>query len=299
MFDKALKRLTFLPLAAALFTAPVLAQDNAEETDPVVATVNGVELRVSDVIESARDLPAEYQTQMQTLFPALVQRLIDFTLLDLAAQEEDLADDDEVLERTATLKQEVMRDVLLEREITDRVTDEALQSAYQDFLEANPPQTEVRARHILLESEEEAKDVIGKLDEGSSFEELAKEFSTGPTGPNGGDLGYFVEGQMVQPFSDAAFALEPGSYTAEPVETQFGWHVILVEDKREQAPPAFEEVQNQLIEQQSRQAVEEYLVELREGAEVVISVDEAEAQANPEAAAEEGEASESEEPSGN
>ena len=262
-----------LPMSAAAQSddsQDVTEEDTGAQEDPVVAVVEGEEIRRSDVMESARELPQQYQQQIGLIFPALVERLVDFKLLDKAAADEGLGDDAAVQERLEQVKTDIMREVLLSRIIEDAVTEEKLQQAYNDHVENNPAQQEVRARHILLESKEEAEAVIGELDEGADFAELAKDKSTGPTGEAGGDLGYFTEGQMVAPFAEAAFAMEPGTYSDEPVETQFGWHVIKVEDKRDQTAPTYEEMEQQLIDQLSRQAVEAYLAELREGSDVEI-----------------------------
>ncbi len=151
-----------------------------------------------------------------------------------------------------------------------RVTDEALKDQYEAFLEANPPQPEVSARHILLKEEAEAKAAIVALDGGADFAELARERSTGPSGPNGGDLGFFTKEQMVPEFAEVAFAMEPGSHSEEPVQTQFGWHVIKVEARRDSQPPAFEEMADQLRDEASRAAVTEVLSGLREAAAVEI-----------------------------
>ena len=266
--------------AAALLAMPALAQsddsqdvteeDTGAEQDPVVAVVEGEEIRRSDVMKSAAELPPQYQQQIGLIFPALVERLVDFKLLDKAAVDRGLGDDAAVQEQLEEVKADIMREVLLSRVIEDAVTEDKLQEAYEQHIEENPAQQEVRARHILLETKEEADAVIDELDGGADFAELAKERSTGPTGAAGGDLGYFTQAQMVAPFADAAFAMEPGSYSAKPVETQFGWHVIKVEDKRVQAAPTYDEMEQQLIDGLSRQAVEAYLAELRAGSDVEI-----------------------------
>ncbi len=146
-----------------------------------------------------------------------------------------------------------------------------MQSRYQDHLKANPPATEQHARHILVASEEDARAVITELDGGADFVELAKERSTGPSGPRGGDLGYFTSDQMVPEFSAAAQTLEPGQYTKDPVQTQFGWHVIKLEDRRESAPPSFADMEPQLRQEMTRENVETVLSELREDADVEIT----------------------------
>lgn len=250
-----------LPAAAA-------AQDEAGAGDPVVARVNGEPIHYSEVMETAERLPQQYQARIKEILPALVDRLIDLKLLEDAAAEAGLADDPEVERRLARLEPEVMRDVYLERRVEDYMSAERLKRAYGEYREENPPQTEVKARHILLESEEDARQVIGELEAGADFAALAKERSTGPSAARGGDLGYFTRGEMVPAFSEAAFALEPGEYTDEPVESQFGWHVVKVEDRRTKQPKTLEEMEGQLREEMQREAVESLLSELRSGASV-------------------------------
>ncbi|MEM7224173.1 MAG: peptidylprolyl isomerase [Pseudomonadota bacterium] len=263
-----LSRIATAALGLALIATPVLAQDS--EDDPLVATVNGKEIHHSDVMEAAQALPAQYQSQIDAIFPALVDRLVDLELITGAAADAGLADDEEVETRLASLKRDVMREIYLQRELEKRVTDETLRETYDEYLAANPPKSEVHARHILVPEEETAKEIIAELDGGADFAELAKERSTGPSSAQGGDLGYFAEGQMVPEFSTAAFALEPGTYTKEPVKTQFGWHVIKSEDQRETAPPSFEEVEPQLREEASRAEFAELIAGLRDNAEIEI-----------------------------
>jgi peptidyl-prolyl cis-trans isomerase C len=121
-----------------------------------------------------------------------------------------------------------------------------IKARYDKEVAATPPEEEISARHILVETEEEAKALITELDAGKDFAELAKEKSTGPSAGQGGDLGFFTKGRMVPEFEAAAFEITPGEYGKEPVKTQFGWHVIKVEERRETAPPAFEEVADQV-----------------------------------------------------
>lgn len=266
-------RLKPLSIAAACagllaLAPPAIGQDEAEGDDPVVAEVNGEPIRYSEVMASAQSLPQQYRQRIKEIFPALVDRLIDLRLLEQQAKAAGLADDPEVEERLAALKPQVMRDVFLQRRIEDYVTEARLDEAYAQYKKDNPAKTEVRARHILLESEDAAEAVIEELDDGADFVELAEERSTGPSAGQGGDLGYFTEEEMVPAFSAAAFALEPGDYSTEPVETQFGWHVILVEDRRTQQVESREEVEADLREDLQRQAVESLLADLRAEAEV-------------------------------
>ena len=264
-----------LALGLSLPPQAAIAQtqsDAAEaEENPVVARVNGEDILRSEVFDLAQTLPPQFQQQLLQIYPLLVQRLVDFKLANEAGHAAGLADDAEVKERVARLTNQVIREVWIERAVEARMTEEALQASYADYLKENPPVKEQQARHILVETEEDARAIIGELDGGADFAELAKERSTGPSGPRGGDLGYFTDDQMVPEFSAAASALEPGEYSKDPVQTQFGWHVIKVEDRRETPAPSFEEIEAQLRNELQRDNVESVLSELREKAEVEIT----------------------------
>jgi peptidyl-prolyl cis-trans isomerase C len=265
--------MTFAPiktiaLVLALATLPLAA--SAESDDPLVATVNGNEIRRSAVLDAAKRLPPQYQAQIQQLFPMLVDRVVDIRLLSDAAGAAGMAEDEEVKRRLAELQEDIMREVYIQRLIDDRVTDAVVRERYDEFLAANPAKPEVHARHILLEDEAAAKEVIVKLDGGADFAELAKETSTGPSASRGGDLGYFTEEQMVPEFSSEAFALEDGQHSKSPVKTQFGWHVIKVEGRREGSAPTFESMEEQLRDEMSREAVSTAIAELRSEGDVEI-----------------------------
>ncbi len=173
----------------------------------------------------------------------------------------------------ATLDQQ-MRTVLASAAIKDflaknPVTDEAAKQLYDE--QVGGGEKEYSARHILLKTREEAVDVIGQLDAGGDFETLAREKSIGPSGKNGGKLGWFSPAQMVKPFSDATAQLEKGSYTREPVQTQFGWHVILLEDVRDVTPPSFDDVKDQLKLLLANQMLQAHIQELRTAASIEIA----------------------------
>lgn len=257
-------------LCSVLFLFGAVQIASAQDSDPVVAKVNGKEILRSEVLASAANLPPQMRAQAEELLPVLLERLVDIQLITEAASAEGLETDEEVIERLAEVKKEVMRQIYLERLVEQEVTDEKLQARYDDFIAANPPEQQVKARHILVEDEAVAKEIIEALDGGADFAELAGERSIGPSGPRGGDLGYFTSGTMVPAFSEAAFALEPGSYTAEPVQTQFGWHVILVEDKRDSPVPSLDEMREQLTEELTRSIFQDKLTELRDSADIEI-----------------------------
>jgi len=254
---------------ALLTTSPLTAALAQSDNDPVVATVNGSDIRLSDVSAFQRGLPDQYRNlPMSTLFPMLVDRLIDLKLAANKARASGLRDDQEVVRRMAQAEDAVLREVYLGRAIAARLTDEALRQRYDAFLKNYAGKEEIRARHILVKTEDEAKAIIAELKSGANFADLAKAKSTGPSAAQGGDLDYFTRDAMVPEFADAAFALAPGTFTETPVKTQFGWHVIKVEDRRTAPPPAFEDMRAKLGDQMTGDIVREIFAELRKGATV-------------------------------
>lgn len=162
------------------------------------------------------------------------------------------------------LAQAVVNDYLQNAEITEEQIEDRYQSEYQGGSE------ELKARHILVKTEDEAKAIIKQLDDGADFAELAKEKSTGPSGKVGGDLGWFTSDQMVKPFSEATQALENGKYSETPVQTSFGWHVILREDSREVSPPALDDVRQEITKELRRQLLSEFIGGLRDKTQVEV-----------------------------
>lgn len=260
------------PGALAQDSDPGAAQQAAPEAaaeDPVVAVVNGTELRRSEVIASARDLPQAYQDQLDQIFPALVDRLIDLTLLLEEGRRRNLQDDAQVKEQVALYEEQVVRDVLLDRHLGEQLTEEALRGRYDRFVEEFQPQSEIHARHILVASEDEAKAVIAELDAGGDFTAIAKAKSTDTgSGADGGDLGFFTADQMVPEFSEAAVALEPGTYSKTPVQSRFGWHIIKVEEMRQTTPPGFEEARPEIENRLQQEIIAELVAGLREDARI-------------------------------
>lgn len=230
--------LGFLALAAA----PGLAQE-----DKVVATVNGkpvteadIALAVSDLDEQFSRLPEEQRRA------AAFSAIVEIRLFADEAAAKGVDKDAAFQRRMAFLQQRALHAALIDGEIAGKITDEEVRARYDQQIAATPPSNEVKARHILVKTKEEAEAIIKRLDAGESFEAIAKEVSTDPgSGANGGDLGWFGPGQMVPEFEQAAFALEVGAHSAAPVQSQFGWHIIKVEDKRAQQPPAYEQVKEQ------------------------------------------------------
>jgi len=274
--------LAFLLTTAAL--APAMAQEaqpapdstagqSAQPAEPppdtVVAIVNGKKVTRADVIASAQSLPAEYQAKIDAIFPALVDRLIDLTLLAEEGRKENLQDDPEVKARIEQVTNQMIQEVLIRRYLQKMMTEDAIKARYEKFVAEQPAQTEIRASHILVASEEEAKEVIKQLEGGADFAATAKEKSTDPSAKeNGGDLGYFTTGEMVPEFSQAVFAMEKGDSSKAPVKSKFGWHVIRVVDKRPKVPPSLEEMHGQIEEVLSGELLTAYLTSLRTTAKV-------------------------------
>lgn len=226
----------------AALPAPVMAAD-----EDVLATVNGIAITEADVNLALQDLQQQFaQMPAERRKGAALAAVIEIELLAQKARADGLADTDAFKRRIEFLQNRVLHQSYIEANVASLVTDEAIRARYDQEVSATPPENEVSARHILVKTKEEAEAIIKQLDDGADFVELAKEKSTGPSGPNGGDLGYFGRGQMVPAFEAAAFAMDVGSYSAEPVPTQFGFHVLKVEDKRQKQPPAFEQVQQQM-----------------------------------------------------
>jgi peptidyl-prolyl cis-trans isomerase C len=251
-----------LALCAAPFGVSLAQTDEAE--DPVVARVNGEPVFRSELIESAAALPAAYQANLA--------RLVNLKLVADAGRAQGLADDEQVRRHVASAEEQAIGRVYLDGVLTEKVTDEAMRARYEEMIAAGP-EKEIHARHILLAEEDEALAVIVELDGGADFATLASERSTGPSASQGGDLGYFSAGQMVAEFESAAFELATGEYTGEPVQTQFGYHVILVEDVREKAPPEFAEVESEIREELTQKTLETVISDLRANSEVEILMD--------------------------
>ena len=249
-------------LSLVLFSGSVFAQDRI-----AVATLNGETIWLEEVMRAAEGLPPEYrQAPMDTYFDQLVAEVIDTRLAAAAGYESNLEKDKAVAQAMKIAADRILAEAFLSATINSQITDEAIISAYDAFVADTASREQVTASHILVETEEAAHDIIAKLNDGGDFATLAKENSTGPSGPNGGDLGTFGRGQMVPAFETAAFAMPVGSFSAEPVQTQFGWHVISVSERSIQPAPEMEAMRAQLSSNLSRQHLGRLLETLRANA---------------------------------
>jgi peptidyl-prolyl cis-trans isomerase C len=240
----------------------------AEETNPVLAKVNGAEIRQSDVTLAEEELgPSLAQMDPATKKENVLAFLIDMKIVAKAAEAKKIEDRDDFKARLAFTRNRLLMDNLLAAEGKAATTDEAMKKVYDEAAKQIEGEQEVHARHILVETEDEAKAIEAELKKGADFAELAKKKSKDPGASDGGDLGFFTKDQMVPEFSAAAFSLEPGKIS-DPVKTQFGWHIIKVEEKRNRKAPDFEQVKGQIETYVTRKAQAEYVAKLRESAKV-------------------------------
>jgi peptidyl-prolyl cis-trans isomerase C len=242
----------------------------ASPKDPVVAIVNGQQIRLSELEVAQQALPPQYRNMpLKSVYPALLDRIIDSKLVVADGRKNKIPDDPAFKKRMAFIEDQILQDFWLQKEIAKRVTPEKMKERYQERLKSTPAEEEVRARHILVATEDEAKALIAEIKKGGAFDKLAKEKSTDKaSGAEGGDLGWFKKSDMVKEFADAAFALKKGELTDNPVKTQFGYHVIKLEDRRQAPPPTFEELQDQIREELARETVTQILDQLRAGAKI-------------------------------
>jgi peptidyl-prolyl cis-trans isomerase C len=252
-------------VALAVMGAPAMA--HAKEESGVAATVNGDKILKSDVMGVLKLNNVKDEDQAKA-YPVVVDEIINEKLIDSAAAKADVENSAVYKQRLAAAKEQLLKTVYLENFLKDKITDKAVKAEYDKFKAENKGKQEVHARHILVKTEDEAKQVIKDLNSGAKFEDLAKERSSDPSAKNGGDIGWFAKGELIPEFSDAAFKLDKGAYTKEPVKSQFGWHVIYVEDKRERSVPDLKTVENAIRNKLGQDAVKNLVEGLRKTADI-------------------------------
>lgn len=223
------------------------AQDNAEQLviepgNPVVGSFDGQDIMRADVLNFMRNMPANLQQlPINQVYPIAFEQVINARVINKAVEGVRLKNDPQVKEQLEAARENIVRNVYINNEVTKRVTPERITEAYEAYKANFPDVQEARASHILVEKASEARALIKQLNDGADFAELAKENSQDATAANGGDLGYFLKTDVVPAFGDAAFTLEPGSYTKSPVKSEFGYHIIKTADKRKRSMPSLEE----------------------------------------------------------
>ena len=255
--------------AAVLFAWTAAWPVSAAGDDPVVATVNGVEIRLSQVKKAHARLPEQYQrAPFETIFPDPVDSLIDSRLAAEDARHQNLHDTPQFKDQIARIEEQVLQRMALSKVIADKVGDAEVKARYEAKAKKLTDVELIKVRHNLVKTEDGAKAIIAELKNGGDFAELAKKKSTGPSATDGGDLGFFGKGQMVPAFEKAAYALNAGAFSETPVKTQFGWHVIKVEERKKADIPSFEEMEPAIRDRLSQDAGSAYIMKLRKEAKI-------------------------------
>jgi peptidyl-prolyl cis-trans isomerase C len=266
-----------LPAGPALAQAPAPAAPApgapaaaAPAPDTVLARVDGIEIRQSDLEAELRRLPDELRSvPPQMLQPLLLDQLITQKAIVGAARRAGLDRDPEVVARIRRAEEESLQQALLIREVQPLLTDQALRARFDRETASRQADEEIRARHILVPTEQEARAALAEVRRpNADFAEVARRRSTGPGSREGGDLGFFKRGDMIPEFEAVAFSLQPGQIAANPVRTQFGWHVIKVEERRAMTPPTFDESREQLRQQAFEDGVNQAVERIRAAATI-------------------------------
>ena len=257
---------TALLSASIALPVQVLAQDRI-----AVATLDGNSIWLDEIMAVAETLPPEYQQQgIAGIYDQLVDEVANSRLAAVAARSSGLDKEADVASAMKTAADRVLAEAYITREVSKEITEESIQAAYDTFVADTGSRETVTASHILVETEDEARAIIAQLNDGADFAELAREKSTGPSGPNGGSLGTFGRGQMVPGFETAAFGMPAGSFSADPVQTQFGWHVIQVSDKGIEEAPSLDQMRDQIAANLSRQSFARIVETLRVGTTIEV-----------------------------
>ena len=244
---------------------PAFSQQLAPNPERILVKVDGETIREKDLAQAAEDLGGGPETQNQE---TLVSYLIDLKIGAKAALDAKISDSPNFQRRLAHMRDKLLLEEYLMSEAHKSTTPEAVAKLYEDTIKALPPEEEVRARHILVESEDQAKEVIARLNKGEDFSKISSEVSKDPgSGKQGGDLGWFTRERMVPEFAEVAFKTAVGQISA-PVKTQFGWHVLKVEEKRPHQPPKLEEVKDQIAQYLERKAQQDIILGLRSKAKI-------------------------------
>ncbi len=260
---------------AALLVVPAAAQDNnadqaLEGENKTVATVNGYEIKTSEVRMAFDDVMGSLPNIPPKLrYPFVVEFLIERHLLAQTASKDGIGDSEDYKRRLAAYQAKALRDSFLAQKIGPSIEDAEVKKAYEEESKRLQQTERLRARHILVATEKEAADVAARVAKGEKFEDLAKQYSLDGSKDFGGDLGYFTAPEMVPEFSKAAFSLEKGQ-VSKPVKTDFGWHIIKVEDRKKGAAQPYDQVKGAIKNVLVRKKVQAQLLELRKTAKVDI-----------------------------
>ena len=260
-------RKIFLSILAFLLFSTMFLKATHAQNIPIVANVNNEDISLETMIHAMNELPPEIQSQpFISYYEDLLERVIDIKLFAQEGKKMKLDEEPSVRAAIDFVIEKVLMQAFLSKYVQENIKEENIKASYNNFIADETSREEIKASHILMDSESEAIDVINMLNDGDDFAELAKNKSTGPSGPSGGDLGWFKRGQMVPPFEKAAFSLNKNEITQIPVQTQFGWHVIKIFDKRIPEAPSYENMKSKLIQDLERKIVSKKIQDLRNNA---------------------------------
>ena len=261
-----LRKIVSSIFAFLLFSILFLKATQAQNI-PIVANVNNEDISLETMIHAMNELPPEIQSQpFMSYYEDLLERVIDIKLFAQEGKKMKLDEEPSVRAAIDFVIEKVLMQAFLSKYVQENIKEENLKASYNNFIADETSREEIKASHILMDTESEAIDVINMLNDGDDFAELAKNKSTGPSGPSGGDLGWFKRGQMVPPFEKAAFSLNKNEISQRPVQTQFGWHVIKIFDKRIPEAPSYESMKSKLIQDLERKIVSKKIQDLRNDA---------------------------------
>ena len=250
-----------------IFNNELLSDEN--KSNKIVAQINGSNLYLSDINNARKMLNSQAQKYpLKIVYDFLLDDLINSRLIIEAARKMGIDKEEEIKRQINNSQKNILYRAFMDRAINREVSKDQLKLKYNEYIKSNSGIEEIRARHILVQTREQALEAIELLNKGAGFSDLAKKISTGPTKIVGGDLGYFDRGSMVSPFSKAAFLVKIGEFTSSPIKTQFGWHIIKVEDKRVRKTKAFENIKAKIIKEIIIQREEAFVAKLRKSAEI-------------------------------
>tara|TARA_Y100001970_G_scaffold289291_1_gene419176 strand:- start:3479 stop:4330 length:852 start_codon:yes stop_codon:yes gene_type:complete len=263
-FKKIISLILSLTLISIIFIKSAQTQDI-----PIVANVNKEKISLETMIHAMNELPTEIQSQpFMSYYEELLERVIDIKLIAQEGKKINLEEEPSVKAAIDFVTEKVLMQAFLSKYVQKNISEESVKASYNNYIADETSREEIKASHILLDTQNEAVEVIKMLNNGDDFAEVAKNKSTGPSGPSGGDLGWFKRGQMVPPFENAAFSLGQNEISQNPIRTQFGWHVIKVFDKRIPQAPSYENMKNNLIQDLERKIVSKKIQDLRNNASI-------------------------------
>lgn len=242
---------------------------HAEPSDPIIAKGKSVEIRLSELEAILQNLPEKLASiPYANLYPLVLERLIQKQVGINYGRKAGIEKEQIFKDQLELLKDELISDIYLQKTVSATIDENTLKNAYDTFIQSVSPKELVRARHIMVTDEKQASRLIDRILDGEDFATLAQKYSRDSSAPKGGDLGFFEKNQMVPEFSEAAFALQPNEMTADPIQTNFGWHVIMVEERKTEPLPQYEDLRARIFQDILQEATFEHLIKITEESQI-------------------------------